>query len=368
MTPRNNSSLKQRAVMIFSCSLSLIFVTRARGEAPELWSTDGQNIFTANHGGVGIGTRSPTNKLEVDGDLGITGDLNFPGRGFHIGGGGALEWPGRVRFGAGGDGPGLPPQRGKMRAQPGSNMEILPLKDYARSALDIYPTKGAKPEFDALAELTIHRIMPSNSGHEMLSISALASVQDKYGVIVEAHGAGRLKPLDFMVVRGGLLENDQQQPFWAQVMRMKTDGTIQFGPLRTGPRNQPVDIINIEQDDGPRNVGSSQEGDESEWWRQYNGPSDSHFIRYTAKQFQNGRAAHRADWRTNVHIDEGGQSSFVVQSRTDDAPYEKQIAIRDDGTIDLPAQESAVILTSPNGKRWRITVDDNGQLHTTPAR
>jgi hypothetical protein len=339
-----------------------------RGEAADAWTIDGPNIYTTNSGGVGIGTNSPDNKLDVAGNLGVSGDINFPGRGFRIGGGGALEWPGRVRFGAGGDGPGLPAWRGRMRAQPGSNMEILPVKDYARSALDIYPTMGAKPEFDALAELTVHRIMPSNQGHEMLSISALASVQDKYGIIVEAHGTGRVKPLDFMVVQGGLLEGDKQQPFWAQVMRMKTDGTMQFGSLRTGPRNQPVDIISIEQDDVPRRVGSNQEGDESDPWRKYTGSSDSHFVRYTAKQFDGGNAVHRADWRTNAHIEDGGRSSYVVQSRQDDEPYQQRIAIHDNGDIELPAAASGLILTSPNGKKWRITVDESGQLQTAPAK
>lgn len=351
-----------------SLGLALILSLSASGEPSETWRADGSNVYSALRGNVGIGTSTPVNKLDVAGDLGVTGDINFPDRGFRIGGGGLLEWPGRVRFGAGGNGPGLPPWNGKMRAQPGSNIEILPTKDYARSALDIYPTNGAKPDFDALAELTLHRFMPSNEGHEMLSISALASVQNKYGVIVEAHGTGQVKPLDFMVVQGGLLEGDKQEPFWAQVMRMKTDGTMQFGPLRTGPRNQPVDIISIEQDDAPPDVGSNQEGDESQRWKQHSGLSDSHFVRYTAKQFEAGRAVHRADWRTNVHIDEGGRSSFVVHSRRDGEPYAHRLTIHDDGDVELPALASAVVLTSPNGRKWRITVNDEGQLQTDPAK
>jgi hypothetical protein len=328
---------------------------------------NGPHIYIMPTGGVGIGTASPTNTLDIIGNLGLSGDINFPERGFRIGGGGALEWTDRVRFGAGGDGPGLPPWQGKMRAQPGSNIEILPLKDYARAALDIYPTNGKKPEFDALAELTLHRFMPSNNGHEMLSISALASVQDKYGVIVEAHGTGRVKPLDFMVVQGGLLEGDNQQPFWAQVMRMKTDGTMQFGALRTGPRDEPVDIVSIEQDDAPRNVSSNQEGDESNDWKGFDGPSDSHFVRYTAKQFQDGRAVRRADWRTNVEIDEDGHSSFVIQTRHDEAAYEKKLVIRNNGDVELTTAATGLIMTSPNGTKWRITVDDNGQLQTAEA-
>lgn len=354
--------------LILACLASSFSITQLVAAAePAAWSYEGPNIYATNPGAVGIGTDTPANKLDVVGNLGVSGDINFPGRGFRLGGGGLLEWTDRVRFGAGGDGPGLPPWRGKVRAQPGSNIEILPLKDYARSALDIYPTQGKKPEFDALAELTVHRIMPSDRGHEMLSISALASVQDKYGVIVEAHGTGRTKPLDFMVVQGGLLEGDRQQPFWAQVMRMKTDGTMQFGPRRSGSRSEPVDIISIEQDEATVNISSNQEGDEASSQKEFAGLTDSHFIRYTAKEFRGGETVHRADWRTNVQMASDGGSRFTVQSRRDEEPYEKKLVLDHRGDLELPAAASAIVLTSPNGKKWRITVDDDGNLQTSPA-
>jgi hypothetical protein len=200
----------------------------------------------------------------------------------------------------------------------------------------------------------------------MLSVSALASVQDKYAVIVEAHGTGHIKPLDFMVVQGGLLEGDNQQPFWAQVMRMKTDGTMQFGPSRTGLRNEPVDIISIEQDDATRKVSSNQEGDESKQWTQFDGLSDSHYVRYTAKEFADGQTIRRVDWRTNAQIRDNGRSSFTVQSRRDAEPYAKKLEIRDNGDLILPTASSAVVLTSPNGRKWRLTVDNDGNLQTAP--
>jgi hypothetical protein len=350
-------------------SVSLIYFvagTTVSHAKPTAWAETGPHIYSTNSGSVGIGTDSPTSKLDVIGDLGVNGNINFPGRKFRILGGGAFEWLDRVRFGAGGDGPGLDDWHGKKRAQPGSNLEILPLKDYARAALDIYPTTGKKPEFDALAELTVHRIMPSDKGHEMLSISALASVQDKFGVIVEAHGTGRLKPLDFMVVQGGVLKADAaKRPFWAQVMRMKIDGTMQFGPLRTGERNEPVDIINLEQDDGTVKTGTSQQSLEPIAWSHFDGPADSHYVRYTAKEFRQGKTVHRADWRTNVQIKDNAKSSYSVYTRKDEEPYQLKMAVHDNGDLELPSLASAIVLTSPNGKKWRITVDDNGELHTT---
>src|SRR5688572_21491540 len=97
------------------CVLTLVLTSRAWCEGPVPWATEGANLFATNTGNVGVGTSTPAHKFEVAGDLGVSGDINFPDRGFRIGGGGSLEWPGRVRFGAGGNGPGLPPWRGKMR-------------------------------------------------------------------------------------------------------------------------------------------------------------------------------------------------------------------------------------------------------------
>src|SRR5262245_18725311 len=148
-------------IELLSVSLiCLVAAARVSQAKPDAWAAAGPHIYSANSGSVGIGTDSPTNKLEVVGDIGVNGNINFLERKFRIVGGGAFEWLDRVRFGAGGDGPGLEDWHGKKRAQPGSNLEILPLKDYARAALDIYPTTGKKPEFDALAELTVHRVMP----------------------------------------------------------------------------------------------------------------------------------------------------------------------------------------------------------------
>ena len=150
-------------------------------------------------------------------------------------------------------------------------------------------------------------------------------------------------------------------------MRMKTDGTMQFGPLRTGERNESVDIINLEQDDKTITAGTSQESLESKEWSRIDGPVDSHYVRYTAKEFRGGTAIHRADWRTNVQIKDGAESSFAVRSRKDDEPYQPKLAIHNNGDVELPAPGSAIVLTSPNGNKWRITIDDDGRLHTTAA-
>ncbi len=233
---------------------------------------------------------------QVPGDLNVAGSLNL--RDFSVRGGGVLEVPQQVRFQHGGTSAPLPPTRGRVRAQPGGNFEIQGLGDYYRSALDIYPTTGKKPDMDALAELTIHRIMPTNEGHEMLSVSALADSQSRFGVIVEAHGQGRIKPLDFQMIQGGLLAVDKAVvPFYAIAMRMKTDGTMQFSPVRSPSSPGPVDAISLERD----NPGAD-------------GNFASDYLRFTAKRI--GSVSSQSDWRTSVQLPGARIGAYIRKPRT----------------------------------------------------
>lgn len=284
---------------------------------------------------------------QVTGDLNILGNLNL--RDFAIRGGGVLEIPDQVRLQRGGTSDPLPPTSGLVRAQPGGNFEILPLGDYYRSALDIYPTMGKKPDMDALAELTIHRIMPSNDGHEMLSISGLADSQSRFGVIVEAHGTGRVKPLDFQMIQGGLLDVDKAVvPFYAIAMRMKTDGTMQFSPLRSEGSQAPVDAISIERD----NPGADG-----------NFPSD--YLRFTAKRM--GSAGSQSDWRTSVQVAGAQGSTLTIENREAGGDYQTKLKVTDSGDVELATPGAGVVLKSPNGKRWRLSITDEGSVRVDEA-
>jgi len=283
----------------------------------------------------------------VKGDLNVDGDVNLPN--FSVRRGAVLEVPGQLRFQRGGVSDPLPPVGGRMRAQPGGNFEIQPLGDYYRAALDIYPTQGKKPDTDALAELTIHRLAPSNQGHEMLSVSALADSQQRFGVIVEAHGKGRIKPLDFQMIQGGLLEVDKAiEPYDAIAMRMKIDGTMQFSAARNGGPGGPVDAISVERDH-PGAAG--------------NYPSDS--IRLTAKRVAGETKT--SDWRTNVQLAEKSGSTFALENRESGQGYAKKMEVSNLGELTLPTPGAGVILASPNGRHWRLTVTDDGQIQVVPA-
>lgn len=56
----------------------------------------------------------------------------------------------------------------------------------------------------------------------MMSLAALSDTQKRFGIIVEAHGPGRVKPLDFQMIQGGFLDVDKEvEPFSAIAMRVK---------------------------------------------------------------------------------------------------------------------------------------------------
>ncbi len=268
---------------------------------------------------------------------------------FNLAPGGILEWPGKVRLTyGGGESSGLPPQNGLVRAQPGGNLVLQPQGDYMRSAIDLLPARGKAPDLDAIGEFTIHRVHPTATTQEMISYSALAHKQNVYGVVVEAHGEGELKPLVFMTVKGGL--RNPAEGFSAEAMRMTEQGTMVFGVQRHGGTlERPVDSITLEQPT-PESPGAY----------------DSDYLTWVGKG-HDGDKVHAANWRANVQVaGPTAKSSFALQRNLDGGTYEKKLIVDDAGDIELPTPGAGVILRSPNGKRWRIAVNDAGELQVEP--
>jgi hypothetical protein len=237
-----------------------------------------------------------------------------------------------------------------MRAQPGGNLVLQPEGDYMRCALDLLPTRGKQPDLDALDEVTLHRVAPTKQTQEMLSISALARSQGVFGMIVEAHGDGVLRPLVFMVVKGGI--NPGEQPFYAEAMRMTEQGTIALGLARRGGEVvRPVDSLTIDQP--PPEAPGGYDSDRLQW----------------VGKSRDGSIVHTANWRAGVHVtDQAASSSFTLASSIDGGPGESRFEVTDHGNVELPVLGSGVILRSPNGSRWHLTVDDSGQLSTRIVR
>ncbi len=273
-------------------------------------------------------------------------------RDFEILPGGLLEWSNNLRMGYGGVGPGFPPICDSVRAQRGGNIFLEPQGDYMRCAIDLLPTSGKLPDLDATTELTIHRIHPktvdARTDAEMISYSGMGTKNGVFGIIVEAHGRGRLRPLVFMTVQGGL--NEGEENFAAEAMRMNEDGTIALGVNRVGGKlKRPLDSLTIHQPD-PDKVGAY----------------DSDYLRWIGKS-HDGEMAHQVNWRMNVDVkNKNGDSNLVVESGFDGANYRKRVEITDSGDVELSSIGSGVILRSPNGKRWKLTVENNGKLRTDP--
>jgi hypothetical protein len=185
----------------------------------------------------------------------------------------------------------------------------------------------------------------------MISYSALGRKQDCYAIVVEAHGRGRLKPLLFMVVRG---RTDRgEKPFSAEALRMTEEGTIALGMSRTSP----VEVLVLDQ----RNPSKP-------------GAYDSHSVKWVGKSYD-GTTLHTANWRIYVDVEtQAGSSTLVVEQGLDGTGYVRRIELTDEGhlrvhggDVEVMAPGGGILLRSPNGRRWRLTVDDGGRLRVTPA-
>ena len=210
---------------------------------------------------------------------------------------------------------------------------LQPQGDFMRNAIDLLPTAGKPADMDAIGEITLHRVHPTKTTQEMISYSALARAQGVYAVVVEAHGEGRLRPLAFMTVQGGI--NPGEPNFAAEALRMTEDGTIVLGLLRQGGRlRRPVDGLTVDQ---PPPTAE--------------GPSDSDAIRWVGKS-RDRDGIHTANWCAGVRVRDKSSSSFALSHEADGAPPTPRLEVNADGDVELPTPGAGVVLRSPNGKRW----------------
>ena len=269
---------------------------------------------------------------------------------FNLEPGGVLSWPNKLRLSCGGGEEYAAKPVGEIvPAQPGGSLVIQAIGDYKRCAIDMIPTQGKYPHKGALGELTIHRFHPEPLNQEMISYAALGPHSDfpnSFGVIVEAHGTGKLRPLCFTTVRSPYPTEKDAQPFVAEAMRMTAQGTMQFGTKRVGGKlKRPVDIVTLEQPE-PQQVGAY----------------DSDYLTWVGK-YHDGTSARRTNWRANARVlDPSGASEFVLQNDHEETGRSDTLKVTDTGNVQLPTPGSAVVLTSPNGTEWHLTVDNSGNL------
>ncbi|MBF0343491.1 MAG: discoidin domain-containing protein [Nitrospirae bacterium] len=275
---------------------------------------------------------------------------------------GSIGWP-NVRMTNRVGGGGLSDLKGVgKRAQPGGTIAIQPRGDYMRGAIDMLPTAGKLPQADALAEVTLHRIVPSKSGFEMVRYAALATDTVPFGIIVESGGAGKARPFVFWTLREETA--DFSKMLFSEAFRITEDGLVQVGRkrgsgtadkiLKDDPAlvdSKPVDALFLEkQDPGKQGV--------------YN----SDYLKIVAKS-RDSRKVHRYEWRLNVQInDKNNDAALVISSSKDGSSYNDKLIVRHDGNVELSDPEAGIVMSSPGGKRFKITVDDAGTLKTSPIK
>ncbi|MBF0538345.1 MAG: discoidin domain-containing protein [Nitrospirae bacterium] len=246
------------------------------------------------------------------------------------------------------------------RAQGGGTIAIQPHGDFLRGAIDMLPTAGKPPQADALAEITLHRIVPSKEGFEMVSYSALATDKVPFGIIVESGGVGKARPFVFWTLREESM--DFSRMLFSEAFRITEDGLLQIGRrrgsgtadsiLKDDPAltdHNPVDALFVERQDPDKPGG-------------YN----SDYIKIVAKT-KDSRDVHRYEWRLNVQVNgKNNDAALVISSSKDSASYNNKLIVRHDGNVEITSKKSGLVMYSPSGKRYKITVDDTGTLKTSP--
>jgi hypothetical protein len=100
---------------------------------------------------------------------------------------------------------------------------------------------------------------------------------------------------------------------------------------------------------------------------QTGGAYDSDYLQWVGKR-HDGNSVQRMNWQANVRVDRAAAAStFVLSHGVDERAPTAKLQITDGGDVELPNNGGAIILRSPSGKRWRVTVDDQGKLETAPA-
>jgi hypothetical protein len=222
-----------------------------------------------------------------------------------------------------------------------------------RSALDLIPTTGKLPQVDARAEVTVHRIIPSEKGVEMASYMALATEKFPFGIALESTGIGKPRPFIFFTER----ENStfDKAEFFSEAMRMTAKGAIQFSRRHgSGPMSQVLDDDPLVVDQTPWDAAIIERQDPGR-----PGRYDSDYILLVAKT-RTGDVVNRHEWRINAHAGKDG-TNLVVRFG-----YKSALSITNSGDVILGAK-GAVIMASPNGHRWRLSVTDNGEIKATRA-
>jgi hypothetical protein len=92
----------------------------------------------------------------------------------------------------------------------------------------------------------------------------------------------------------------------------------------------------------------------------------SDFFLFVAKRKDRDRVD-RYEWRVNARVEPNDKSELIIQGGHG-GQSKNALAVSEDGDVELLQPGSGVVLPSPDGARWRLTVDNAGVLKAVPLQ
>jgi hypothetical protein len=202
---------------------------------------------------------------------------------------------------------------------------------------------------------------------------------DAYGMIAKFSSTGSAKPLYIYSDAGGSGIASNLNVGSGCYMYMGPTGTLVYwvpsGTISWQGGSSPYEKMSVDITTGQLRIGQGYTTPATALLIDIaaltgSGTKDSHSIQLTARSYDSG--AHNIDWKEYVDATvTSGVSLMTWQSRVDSNDYTTRMSLRDNGYLTVSETEvtttSGLIVTSPNGTRYRIWVQDGGTLTTTAA-
>jgi hypothetical protein len=315
------------------------------------WSTNGNHIYRNSRVGIGSGSSfSPSYDLQVLGD--IRGNNSVWGPYVDIGAplstvspavSNALVWYGdKVWLSHRGGTTDADIQVGSKGLTSYSTTVFI-----NRTAMDTVPSSGGAPSTGLISGFRIYRTSLSDflaGNYEKATFGGMAEIDQGYLIEMESAGTGQQRPLSI---------NHNSANGLSESIKLMPDGQVVFGYNRAGVR-MPLDMLHLM-------TAITAEG-----------LIDSDAVRWTGKTNNSG-TVHRADWRAYVDVlDYNYGNQFAFDTRKDTQSYAKVMQVSTGGQMTVPQGNivvgsvgKGVVLTSPNGTKWLMTVDNTGLVKVT---
>ena len=217
-------------------------------------------------------------------------------------------------------------------------------------------TQGIVPTTGPVSELAFYPNKEQTGDFARMALLAMAEGQ--YRIEQEAGGSVPVAVLEYHTDRADYVDGQWKQSFFhTTAMRVAEDGTCKFSYGR-GFNFGPVPISDLGfylKCPDPVSAGTK----------------DSHAIGFHGKS-HDGATVHDVAWQAKVNVTgQAGESAWILTQQIDGSEASEKFRVADDGRVSLTGDavvtnsNFGLVLRSPNGSHWRVTVDDNGVFQTT---